>query len=84
MHASGKDARIVLHSLKKQLEALRGDVDHLIGEVDVGLELGGSKKLESPSWAIVISLKPIPLGRTQPSQELSSSIGPNKECFHNG
>lgn len=33
--ASGEDSCIVLHSLKKQLEALRGDMDHLNGEVDM-------------------------------------------------
>jgi hypothetical protein len=41
--------------------------------VDLGLKLDGSKKIESPSWAVVSS-KPIPSGGTQVSQELNLSV----------
>jgi len=34
MSGNVKDVSIVLHSLKKQLEDLRGEVDHLIGEAN--------------------------------------------------
>jgi hypothetical protein len=37
-------------------------VDKLIGEVDMGLELGGLKKPENSSLAAAVSLKPSPLG----------------------
>ena len=49
------------------------------------LELVGSKKVESPSWAVVINMKPIPSGGAQPTQVLKlSGIGPSKEWFYKG
>jgi hypothetical protein len=49
-----------------------GDVDKLIGEVDMGLELGGLKKPENFSRAAVVSSKPSPSGGAQPSKDFSS------------
>lgn len=43
----GKDARTVLQALRKQLKDLRGDVDHLLRVLDMGLELDGLKKVEA-------------------------------------
>lgn len=58
---SGSDKNIstILHSLKKQLEVLREEVDQLIGEVDMGLELVGSKVTESPLQAVIAGSKVI-------------------------
>lgn len=62
-----KDASKVLQALRKPQEDLRGDMYRLIGEVDMGLKLGESMKIESPSLAMV-SLKPIPSRGAQPTQ----------------
>jgi hypothetical protein len=49
------------------------------------LELDGSKKVESPSWAMVINMKPIPSEGAQPTQVLKfAGIGPSKEWFYKG
>lgn len=68
----GKDTCTVLQALRKQLKDLR-------------LELDGSKKVESPSWAVVINTKPIPSEGAQPAQVLKfAGIGPIKEWFYEG
>lgn len=48
-------------------------MERLVGEVDLGLKIDVSKKIESPLRAVVSS-KPIPSGGTQVSQELNPSV----------
>lgn len=62
-------------SLEKTAERLRGGVYHLLGILDMGLELDGSKKVED---------YPLRSG-AQPAQVLSSSIlGQVKNGFIKG
>lgn len=49
MCGSVKDVNVVIYSLKKQLEVLKGAMDQLLCEVRVGLEWVRSKEYLSPS-----------------------------------